>query len=241
MKSQLILFSILVMSLAYLPSVDAIASFVDSSKDPQHYVDRYENESVYRKWFDDNFSSKYDNIYEAVGLPIPKIDTSHKYVQMYKNSDYGFTMDLFNNWNVVDDESFSIELLRYSKSSVGAILPQFRIGYSQMTDMPPDLFKESLESSLISLLQDGSNNNLKITKAQYKEFSGGALVSANALSIEKIDGQKYVQKQKTAFIYYDTGDLYVLNMVSDSKDYLTVAKEFIKVLDTFDVFTVSEI
>jgi len=91
------------------------------------------------------------------------------------------------------------------------------------------------------ILQGGSDNNLKITKAQYKEFSGGAIVSANALSIEKIEGQKYVQKQKTALIYYDTGDLYVLNLVTDSKDYPTVAKEFIKVLDTFDVYKVSEI
>ena len=231
MKSYLILFSILIISLAYLPSVSALAPFVDSSKTPQSYVDRYENESIYRKWFDDNYGSKYDSIYEAVGLPVPKIDTSHEYVQMYKNNDYGFTMDLYNNWNVVDDESYSIELLRYSKISTGEILPQFRVGYQQVLDSSPDSFKESMESSLMMILQGGSDNNLKITKAQYKEFSGGAIVSANALSIEKIEGQKYVQKQKTALIYYDTGDLYVLNLVTDSKDYPTVAKEFIKVLE----------
>jgi len=44
-----------------------IASFVDQSKDPQSYVDRYNNEPAYKKWFDENFP-EYDSIYEAVGL-----------------------------------------------------------------------------------------------------------------------------------------------------------------------------
>jgi len=44
-----------------------IASFVDESKDPQSYVDRYNNEPAYKEWFDENFS-EYDSIYQAVGL-----------------------------------------------------------------------------------------------------------------------------------------------------------------------------
>ena len=32
-----------------------IADFVDSSKDPQHYVDRYYNEKSYKSWFDKNY------------------------------------------------------------------------------------------------------------------------------------------------------------------------------------------
>jgi len=48
-----------------------IASFVDSSKDPQSYVDRYNNEPNYKKWFDDNFP-QYDSIKQAVGLEVPK-------------------------------------------------------------------------------------------------------------------------------------------------------------------------
>ncbi|MDH5665056.1 MAG: putative Ig domain-containing protein, partial [Nitrosopumilus sp.] len=31
-----------------------IASFVDEKKDPQSYVDRYNNEATYKKWFDEN-------------------------------------------------------------------------------------------------------------------------------------------------------------------------------------------
>ncbi|HJJ22757.1 MAG TPA: SHOCT domain-containing protein [Nitrosopumilus sp.] len=42
-----------------------IASFVDPSKDPQHYIDRYNNESIYKNWFDTNYPDL--TIEEAVG------------------------------------------------------------------------------------------------------------------------------------------------------------------------------
>ena len=50
----------------------ALASFVDSSEDPQSYVDRYNAEPTYKKWFDDNFA-EYDSIYQAVGLEKPSV------------------------------------------------------------------------------------------------------------------------------------------------------------------------
>ena len=53
------------------PKELGIAPFVDESKDPQSYVDRYDNEASYKKWFDDNFP-EYFSIYEAVGLEEPK-------------------------------------------------------------------------------------------------------------------------------------------------------------------------
>jgi len=49
-----------------------VAPFVDQSKDPQSYVDRYNNEPSYKKWFDENFP-EYDSIYEAVGLEEPEV------------------------------------------------------------------------------------------------------------------------------------------------------------------------
>ncbi|MCV0430498.1 MAG: fibronectin type III domain-containing protein [Nitrosopumilus sp.] len=52
------------------PEELGIASFVDETKDPQSYVDRYNNEATYKKWFDDNFS-EYESIYQAVGLEEP--------------------------------------------------------------------------------------------------------------------------------------------------------------------------
>jgi len=49
------------------------AAFVDETKDPQSYVDRYNNEATYKEWFDDNFA-EYDSIYQAVGLEEPKVE-----------------------------------------------------------------------------------------------------------------------------------------------------------------------
>jgi len=43
----------------------SIADFVDSSKDPQHYIDRYYNEEYYKSWFDRNYSEL--TIEEAAG------------------------------------------------------------------------------------------------------------------------------------------------------------------------------
>jgi len=70
-----------------------VAPFVDESKDPQSYVDRYNNEPSYKKWFDDNYS-EYSSIYIAVGLdeplaiPAPFVDESkdpQSYVDRYNN------------------------------------------------------------------------------------------------------------------------------------------------------------
>jgi sugar lactone lactonase YvrE len=75
------------------PKELGIASFVDKSKDPQSYVDRYNNEPTYKEWFDENFS-EYDSIYQAVGLdeeliiPAPFVDKSkdpQSYVDRYNN------------------------------------------------------------------------------------------------------------------------------------------------------------
>jgi len=46
-----------------------IASFVDKTKDPQSYVDRYNNEASYKEWFENNFP-EYDSIEQAVGLEL---------------------------------------------------------------------------------------------------------------------------------------------------------------------------
>ncbi len=51
------------------PKKLGIASFVDKTKDPKSYVDRYNNEPTYKKWFDDNFA-EYDSIEQAVGLTL---------------------------------------------------------------------------------------------------------------------------------------------------------------------------
>ncbi len=55
------------------PTPLGIASFVDQSKDPQHYIDRYNNELKYKEWFDENYP-QYSSIYEAVGLEEPIVE-----------------------------------------------------------------------------------------------------------------------------------------------------------------------
>ena len=54
-----------------------IASFVDQTKDPQHYIDRYNNEPKYKEWFDTNYP-QYSSIYEAVGLEEPTPEPTSK-------------------------------------------------------------------------------------------------------------------------------------------------------------------
>ena len=50
-------------------SEKARPNFVDDTKDPQHYIDRYENEPDYKDWFDHNYPDY--TIHEAVGIPAP--------------------------------------------------------------------------------------------------------------------------------------------------------------------------
>ncbi len=47
----------------------SIAQFVDPKKDPQYYIDRYNNEPTYRDWFHENYP-EYDSIKQAVGLEL---------------------------------------------------------------------------------------------------------------------------------------------------------------------------
>jgi tetratricopeptide (TPR) repeat protein len=78
-----------------VPSVIAmdIASFVDQTKDPQHYIDRYNNEPAYKEWFNENYS-QYTSIYVAVGLeePVPepelRIQIPVSFVDLDKGTDY---------------------------------------------------------------------------------------------------------------------------------------------------------
>ena len=74
------------------PKELGIASFVDPAKDPQSYVDRYNNEPKYKEWFDENYS-QYESIHQAVGLtePVgiaPFVDPAkdpQSYVDRYNN------------------------------------------------------------------------------------------------------------------------------------------------------------
>jgi len=49
------------------PKPKPMPSFVDPEKDPHYYIDRYNNEAIYKEWFDENYPDY--TIKEAVGLP----------------------------------------------------------------------------------------------------------------------------------------------------------------------------
>ena len=48
----------------------SIPGFPDPTKDPQHYIDRYNNEPAYKEWFDRNFPNQ--SIYDVVGISDPQ-------------------------------------------------------------------------------------------------------------------------------------------------------------------------
>ncbi|RMW34413.1 MAG: hypothetical protein EA439_02280 [Nitrosopumilus sp.] len=68
------------------------APFVDETKDPQSYVDRYNDEAGYKKWFDDNYP-EYSSIYQAVGLEEPKVLAPF----VDPNLDPQYYVDRYNN------------------------------------------------------------------------------------------------------------------------------------------------
>ena len=65
---------------------------MDPSKDPQSYVDRYNNEPSYKKWFDDNYS-EYDSIQQAVGIKESKGIAAF----VDPNQDPQYYVDRYNN------------------------------------------------------------------------------------------------------------------------------------------------
>jgi len=69
-----------------------IAAFVDPSKDPQSYVDRYNNEPNYKKWFDENYP-EYDSIQQAVGIKESKGVAAF----VDPNQDPQYYVDRYNN------------------------------------------------------------------------------------------------------------------------------------------------
>ncbi len=68
------------------------APFVDESKEPQSYVDRYNTEPRYKEWFDVTYP-EYSSIYEAVGLEGPKELASF----VDPNLDPQYYIDRYNN------------------------------------------------------------------------------------------------------------------------------------------------
>lgn len=61
----------------FIEQTSKIADFVDATKNPQYYLDRYYNEPAYKSWFDRNYPDL--TIEEATGYKIPKKELPTQY------------------------------------------------------------------------------------------------------------------------------------------------------------------
>jgi len=83
---------------------DDVFHFVDISKGPQHYVDRYYSEPSYKEWFDTNFPD--NTIEEAVGLDAAN---SQKIPDWIKNNAKWWSEDQLDDITFVNGIKFLIE------------------------------------------------------------------------------------------------------------------------------------
>ena len=144
-----------------LEPISKIASFVDTTKDPQYYIDRYNNESAYKVWFDTNYPDI--TIEEAVGLDRviedPKqIANISKFID--PNVDPQYYIDRYNNevsykvWFDTNYPDITIE------EAVGITLVESTQDDSIITEPPlptQELSQNAVESSTVSPSLDTGN------------------------------------------------------------------------------------
>lgn len=87
----------IVVSQPITSQIITIANFVKADKDPQYYIDRYNNEAAYKSWFDTNYPNL--TIEEAVGLTQPEQEIVKNTIPGFpdpaKSSQY--YLDRYNN------------------------------------------------------------------------------------------------------------------------------------------------
>ena len=70
--------SSIILLIVITPTAFAVSDFVDPQKEPSHYILRYQNESSYKVWFDENYPDL--TIYDAVGI------TKSQYLEIIRES-----------------------------------------------------------------------------------------------------------------------------------------------------------
>ena len=76
---------------------NTVANFVEADKDPQYYIDRYNNEVAYKSWFDTNYPNL--TIEEAVGLEKPEQEIVKNTIPGFPDPDKSpqYYLDRYNN------------------------------------------------------------------------------------------------------------------------------------------------
>jgi uncharacterized protein YjbI with pentapeptide repeats len=169
-----------------------IASFVDQSKDPQHYIDRYNNEPTYKQWFDENYP-QYSSIYEAVGLDEPVVGqtTESEYTPepvfipepvMEQEVNCGPGTELVNGVcqviQTIEDTSNSIAQPtgKCENLNPGALLMNCNL--SGMNLIHRDLHGVNFSGANLSEVQFG-NSNLQSVNFSGANLEGASLVQTN--------------------------------------------------------------
>ena len=70
----------------------APAPLPDAAADPYLFIERYNSEEAFRKWYDSNYGSVYESVYEAAGVPEPapfveEGSDPQSYVDRYNSED----------------------------------------------------------------------------------------------------------------------------------------------------------
>jgi len=144
-------------------SEKARPNFVDDSKDPQSYVDRYNNEASYKEWFDENYSDY--TIEEAVGVPTP-------IPGWIKNTASWWSEGLISEDEFLKGIEFLVEkrILNISEPTVDTNPIQEKIDV-KTSDTVFD-FNSSKEKTLNNLIQAGRSNSFLISFDSDKSSDG---------------------------------------------------------------------
>jgi hypothetical protein len=147
-----------------LEPVSKIASFVDTTKDPQYYIDRYNNEVSYKVWFDTNYPDI--TIEEAVGLD-KVIEDPKQIADISKfidpNVDPQYYIDRYNNeltYKQWFDTNYP-DITIHEAVGVTLVEPTQEDTDDSVITQPPlptqELSQNSVESSTVSPSLDAGN------------------------------------------------------------------------------------
>jgi hypothetical protein len=194
--NKFLIFSFLAFTLLFIPlNTDAsaeskklgIASFVDTSKDPQSYVDRYFNELEYKEWFDNNYSEL--TIFEAVGLPEP--DKSEP--------SCGFGTELVNG-------ICQAKIIK-KLGLTSPIISQLKVGQSikylvHVDTKTSNDFTEFFLSKSLGDLQNVESITITVTEIAYPTINFDSLIeNKNGDTFNVINSQKIHHLEPFSFFY----------------------------------------
>jgi plastocyanin len=170
-----------------------LAPFIELSKDPQHYIDRYNNEPAYKQWFDENYP-QYSSIHAAVRL----VETNQEYNTTFTVTNYQSYLDGVKNMHEVLQESIDIE---YQNLHEGKTSPMVYIAIAEVmstqvtatisefvTSRPSEQWQESYISHMNGMKK--FNEYIIETKVLANQIENGSLDAEILETIDKIESIK---------------------------------------------------